>query len=71
MKVTKKEIVVAYVPKNKPKTGKQIIELVKLHSNGFVSTVGINKNKLYRGKDKYFIKCNVHTWHKTQKKTHI
>ena len=54
--------------KNKPKTGKQIIELVKLHSNGFVSTVGINKNKLYRGKDKYYIKCNVHSWHKTQKK---
>ena len=34
--------------KNKPKTGKQIIELVKIHSNGFVSTVGIDKKKLYR-----------------------
>ena len=54
--------------KNKPKTGKQIIELVKLHSAGFVSAVGIKKNKIYKGKDKYQIKCNVHSWHKIQEK---
>ena len=53
---------------NKPKTGEQIIKLVEHHSNGFVSVIGIKKNQKYKSTDKYSIKCNVHNWHKIQKK---
>ncbi len=53
---------------NKPKTGEQIIKLVKKHSNGFVSVVGIDKNKSYKSSEKYSIKCNVHSWHKVHQK---
>jgi len=53
---------------NKPKTGKQIIKLVKHHSNGFVSVVGMDEKKTYKSSEKFSIKCNVHSWHKVQEK---
>ena len=53
---------------NISKTGEQIIKLVELHSNGFVSAVEIDKNKKYKEKEKVFVKCNVHNWHKVHTK---
>lgn len=53
---------------NKPKTGKQIIKLVEHYSNGFVSVVGMDKNKKYKSDEKYSVKCNVHEWHKIHEK---
>lgn len=44
--------------------GKELIKLVAEYSRGFLSAVNIKKEKYYLGKEKYEVKCEVHSWHK-------
>lgn len=50
------------------KSGSQIIKLVDLGSDGFISAVNIDKKKKYKSDEKIRIKCNIHRWHKVQNK---
>lgn len=50
------------------KSGSQIIKLVDLYSEGFISAVNIDKKKKYKSDQKIQIKCNIHRWHKVQNK---
>jgi len=50
------------------KTGKEILDLVNISSNGFVSAINIKKDTIYKSDEKYEIKCNVHAWHPIEKR---
>lgn len=57
-----------FPPKNKSKKGAELIKLVNEYSNGFLSAVNIKKEKIYKSKDTYKVKCNIHEWHPESKK---
>ena len=58
-----------FPPKNKSKTGEEIIRLVNAYSNGFLSAIDIKKERVYKSTDTYEVKCNVHEWHPKSKKS--
>ena len=58
-----------FPPKNRSKTGEEIIKLVNEYSNGFLSAINIKTEKVYKSTDTYEIKCNVHEWHPKSKKS--
>ena len=58
-----------FPPKNKSKTGDELIKLINQYSNGFLSATNIIKEKIYKSTDTYKVRCNVHEWHQESKKS--
>tara|TARA_B100000795_G_C22763534_1_gene424665 strand:- start:56 stop:1474 length:1419 start_codon:yes stop_codon:yes gene_type:complete len=54
--------------KKNHKTGKEIKKIVSKNTNGRISVINLEENKIYNPSGKCTIKCNVHYWHKDQKR---